>query len=120
MPTLNFLTQFADDVERGNKTQTIRCKRKRPIRPGDRLVLYTGMRTRACRRLGDVICKSVRPITIDRDAHGRLRVIVDGDDLRGARLDMLVWADGFAQRMEMRDFFAAAYGLPFHGELISW
>ena len=53
MPALNFRAEFADAVERGEKCQTIRAYRKdgRNPKPGDTLHLYTGMRTRACRRL---------------------------------------------------------------------
>lgn len=118
MVAFNFKAQFADDVEHGRKLQTIRQKRR--CRPGDALQLYTGMRTKNCRKLREVCCSATVPIIVDRNADGRLRVILDGRRIRGIRLDDLVTADGFSRRMDMRDFFANQYGLPFSGWLIRW
>ena len=50
MPALNY-TVFVDKVESGEKRQTIRRLRKRPIKVGDRLHHFAGMRTKHCRRL---------------------------------------------------------------------
>lgn len=121
MVAYNFKEQFADDVASGKKRQTIRRSRKRPTRPGDTLQLYTGMRTRKARKLrDDETCTAVEPITVDSDSFGRLRVAIDGREIRGAQLDQLVEADGFARSMDMREFFAKQYGLPFAGEIIKW
>lgn len=66
MPLFNFQKQFADAVERGEKRQTIRARRK--IRPkiGQIAYLYTGARTKACRKLGEskIIC--VREVCIKK------------------------------------------------------
>ena len=51
MPALNFKKQFAEKVETGEKRQTVRAKRKRAFVVGDKLYLYTGMRTKYCRKL---------------------------------------------------------------------
>jgi hypothetical protein len=118
MVAFNFKAQFADDVESGKKRQTIRQQRR--ARLGDRLQLYTGMRTKKCRKLRDAECMDVVPLMILSDSFGRLRVVVDGKEIRGGRLDAFVTADGFARRMDMRDFFADQYGLPFLGWLIRW
>jgi len=67
MPALNFQARFADAVERGDKTQTIRAPRKRPFKVGDNLYLYTGMRTKWCRKLLDAVCIGVDPIRIERN-----------------------------------------------------
>jgi len=48
MPTINF-TKFK--VESGEKRQTIRAVRKRPIKVGDKLHLYSGLRTKKARNL---------------------------------------------------------------------
>ncbi len=54
MVALNFKARFADDVETRRKRCSIRAPRKdgRDPKPGDSLQLYTGMRTRECRKLG--------------------------------------------------------------------
>lgn len=62
MVAYNFQAQFADDVEHGFKTQTIR--RDARCKSGDKLQLYTGQRTKNCRKLCDAICKRVTPIKI--------------------------------------------------------
>ena len=69
MAALNFNKQFAEAVAAGKKTQTIRRFRKDgrdPCRPGTRLQLYTGMRTKSCRKLADAICTSIAVVTLDR------------------------------------------------------
>jgi hypothetical protein len=118
MVAFNFKAQFADDVETGRKRQTIRAQRRANV--GDQLQLYTGMRTKKCRKLRDTTCLDVAPVIIGVDPFGRLRVIVGEREIRGGRLDLFVKADGFARRMDMRDFFAEQYGLPFNGWLIKW
>lgn len=77
MALLNFQKQFADLIEAGTKRQTIRAARKYPIKVGDKLYLYTGLRTKYCRKLKTkfdkidekgktfVICKSVQDIIIE-------------------------------------------------------
>lgn len=118
MVAFNFKQQFANDVARGRKRMTIRATNR--CQAGDPLQLYTGMRTKACKKLRDAVCAYAAPVEIDSDAHGRLRVSINGTALRGKQLDQLVTADGFTRRMDMRDFFDEHYGLPFRGWLIRW
>ena len=61
MPLLGFKKQFAPLVEEGQKRQTIRAKRRDGRNPhaGETLFLYTGLRTKSCRKLGISGCKSV-------------------------------------------------------------
>jgi len=65
MPALNFHKQFAPAVEDGSKRQTIRALRKHPIRSGDHLYHYTGMVTKACRKLREDIATEAVHIEID-------------------------------------------------------
>jgi hypothetical protein len=54
MPAYNFQKQFAPLVQSGEKRQTIRTLGKRShAQPGNKLQLYTGMRTKQCRKLVD-------------------------------------------------------------------
>jgi hypothetical protein len=57
MVEINFSEQFAERVKSGDKRQTIRRSKK--CGPGDTLQLYTGQRTKACRKLRDAVCKDV-------------------------------------------------------------
>ena len=116
MPALNFKSCWAAAVEAGLKRQTIRPQRKAPIKPGDRLYLYTGLRTRMCHCLSDAACcRSVEPIAISDES-----VTVAGRKLAAKELVALAHRDGFATPVEMLDFFRAQYGLPFSGMLIKW
>lgn len=117
MPAINFKKQFAEDVESGKKHQTIRAKRKdgRNIRPGERLYLYTGQRTKGCRKLGESICASVQQITIDD--YG---INCDGQWLSRPEREAMAIADGFNSFFELKKFFEREHGLPFEGLLYKW
>lgn len=67
MVALNFKAEFADDVELCRKRRSIRAPRKdgRNPKAGDVLQLYTGMRQKICRKLGNAVCLRVRPVEID-------------------------------------------------------
>lgn len=66
MVALNFEAQFADDVEDGRKRRTIRAPRKdgRNPKAGDKAHLYTGMRQKGCRKLGEATVTRVRGVEI--------------------------------------------------------
>lgn len=93
MVAYNFQARFVAAVEAGEKVLTIRTiGRRRHARVGERLQLYTGQRTRACRKLvdPDPVVTSVQPITF----HGGGRVWA-GAWLTAAGLDALARLDGF-------------------------
>jgi hypothetical protein len=121
MPALNFKARFAEMIERGEKRCTIRVPRRRAIRAGDTLYLYTGMRTKACRKLKTAICRAARPIRLSRAA-GReaLRILVDGKILNLAEIKKLVRLDGHPTARDFLVFFEETHGLPFAGQLIEW
>lgn len=118
MPALNFKAQFAEPVSNGAKRQTIRAQRKdgRDPKPGDRLYLYTGMRTKACRKLREARCTSVLPVTIYNEAD-----IVYGQRRLGAieRINFAI-DDGFMSPRDLADWFEKTHGLPFSGLVIRW
>lgn len=113
MVAYSFDRRFAPAIVAGLKRQTIRALRKRHARPGERLQLYTGMRSRDCRLLrDDVVCTRLDEITID------LRALADVDDPadaamleRVARRPALgVVVNGMPVAMAARDAFAARDG----------
>jgi hypothetical protein len=122
MPALNFKKQFVKAVllglrrKPGGKRQTIRAMRKRPFVAGDEVILFTGMRTKKGRFLGNALCKLARPLRMDR----RGNVFVAGCRLRNLQLVMLALADGFDSVASFRDFFRTTHGLPFRGQFIVW
>lgn len=112
MVAINFKPQFADDVESGKKRQTIRERARCKL--GDSLQLYTGMNTKACRKLKDAICASVTPIEIDH-----CNIYLNGHAIENQ--DKIVQEDGFPEYTDMAIFFEKQYGcLPFKGVLIKW
>lgn len=121
MPALNFQKRFADAVESGAKRQTIRAPR-RDGRPnatvGDRLYLYTGMRTKGCRKLGEAICTRRSKFVISPER----TMFIDGVRMkRGGQAEyVFARADGFENALSMTAWFEQYYGLPFEGSLIVW
>ncbi len=116
MPALNFMAQFAFLVEQGSKLKTIRPKRKKPIKPGDTLYLYTGLRTKSCRLLRVSTCSHVSTVEIYHDCVKVDSVRLDWWFI----LDIFANRDGFDSWNEMMRFFKTQYGLPFVGNLIEW
>lgn len=117
MPALNFQAQFAPLVESGEKRQTIRAYRKdgRDPKRGDALYLYTGMRTKACRKLGEVECKDVQHIAFDESD-----LVIGNRDRWADEADALAQSDGFEAWPDMLAWFEKTHGLPFSGLLIRW
>ena len=115
MPAYNFKREFAPAVESGQKRQTIRKKRKRPTRVGETLYLYTGMRTKGCRKLKETTCTASEPIYIDIN-----HIFVGEHELNRGEEIQLAKDDGFDSHAAFMQFFENHYGLPFKGVLIKW
>ena len=117
MPLLNFKKQFVPKIESGEKTHTIRAYRKDGRNPhvGDTLYLYTGLRTKSARKLGEYKCVEVTPIYIDW-----WRVVLGTSELDCVEIEALATADGFETQNEMFSFFNKTHDLPFYGLFIAW
>ena len=120
MPAISFRKEFADAVESGKKRQKIRAPRRdgRPTATiGARLYLYTGMRTKVCRKLGEAICTRTAQFIINPNR----QFIIDGTPILSGRAeDKFAQADGFKDAFEMTEWFLKVHGLPFEGSLIEW
>ena len=114
MPALNFLARLAPLVESGAKTHTVRRRSKRPIKEGDRLYLFTGMRTKNCRRLMDTECVQIQDIHIDFCGWS---MTLDGEFVD---YDAFARADGLKDFHELVCWIGENYGLPFDGVVIHW
>lgn len=130
MVALNFKAEFADDVEEGRKRRSIRSPRKdgRVPKKGEPAHLFTGMRTKKCRKLRLATVTRVRPVEIDHTGvklEGRALFAGDAPAYQGAP-DPEAYdgdfarADGFDSFSDMADWFAKTHGLPFKGNLIEW
>lgn len=97
MVAYSFKTFFAPQIVEGIKTQTIRADRRRHARPGERLQLFTGMRTRHCRKIvPDPVCVTVSPVRISFDCGVIFAINVDGQNLTDAEMEDFARQDGFA------------------------
>ena len=140
MVAYNFRERFAPLIASGKKRQTIReIGARRHARPGDALQLYTGMRTRNCRKIlaDDPKCRHAYAIQLDLSQRILKttryhpsptpvfvidRVVIDDlGRLAGKRLEAFARADGFDTLADMADFFGRTYGTGiFSGALITW
>jgi hypothetical protein len=120
MPAYNFKKEFADAVESGKKCSTIR-RDVRGAKVGGTAYLYTGQRTKACRKLGEGVLIGVRQIEILRNDDGDPLAHVNGIAYGLHQLEILARGDGFADGETMVAWFEKQYGtLPFKGFLHEW
>lgn len=121
MVAYNFAPRFAEPIRSGDKTHTVRRNAKRRhARIGESLQLYTGMRTKACRKIlnDDPVCTYAAPIRIQLD---QLRI--ESISIQGVEVDTEEFAvsDGFRDAAEMHAFFLNMHGPGvFAGTLIEW
>lgn len=128
MPAYSFKAQFADAVANRTKRQTIRAiGKKRHAKPGEKLQLYTGMRTKSCRKLisPDPECIAVHAVYMlkiaenSRDAHA-YQLFLDGKLIFWGEVSEIATADGFENSTDFFNFFDDVHGMPFEGVLIRW
>lgn len=138
MPSINFKPEFAEPVKNGTKRQTIRQIRKNPIKPGDMLTMFTGQRTKECRKLCIHKCKSVEEIEItvikgispmnenkecffenDRQKDYYISIRSNGNFLTREEIIILTQEDGFTNVTDFGDFFHNRQN-NFKGVLIKW
>ena len=120
MVAYSFKPMFRGPILAGIKTQTIRADRRRHAREGEAISLFTGMRTRNCRKIGDATCAHIQPVTIDLPANG---ITLDGRTLQGWEdLDAMAHRDGFDGWLAMRAFWHENHPKTpvFSGWLIRW
>ncbi|WP_395736308.1 hypothetical protein [Prosthecobacter sp.] len=127
MPQLNFSPQFAPKVESREKRQTIRATRKAPIKNGDTLHIFTGLRTKKARRLlPPQECTQALDIVIRRKALKNSKYI--GLDVRlqfagkltRERIEKLAREDGFDSVEAFTAWFLPEGRDEFKGQLIKW
>lgn len=114
MVAINFSPQFADAVAAGQKTQTIR--RRARAMAGQALQLYTGQRTKDCRKLADAVCIDCTYVGLTE--HG----VTLGDKSRfPSYIDDFARQDGFEDYAAMWKWFSEKYGTAgFTGYIIRW
>lgn len=116
MVAFNFQAQFVPMIVSGAKTQTIRQTKR--AKPGDRIQLYTGMRTKKCRKLvdPDPVCRLVDYVSIRPEY-----LTLGNKALHPGDADAFAVRDGFEGYDTMVQWFIETYGSPyFVGYVHTW
>ena len=115
MPSLSFQKQFVPGIRAmlskdysarlkvKPKHTTIRGYRKRPFKKGDRLILFFGLRTKNCEKLGEVCCRKVEDIGIEIIGK-QLIIVLNNKTIREDAIQQLAENDGFENGEEMVHF----------------
>ena len=117
MALFNFMKQFAEKVEMGRKTQTIRKYRKYAIKKGETLYLYTGLRQRNSCKIGEGICTEIQDVYISEFP---AVIFINDKIISQTEAEDLAKNDGFSDFAELYEWFEATHGMPFYGQLIKW
>lgn len=126
MRVIMFKDRFADLVRDGIKRQTIRPKRKQKNtpRPGEVMSFrrWTGKPYRSKQeQVATGLIEAVEEVEIRDEMPLPICVKPPSPALNfWPSPDKFARADGFADWPDMRDWFKATHGLPFHGILIRW
>ena len=120
MALLNFtIEEQIPLIEKGIprwKRQSIRAERKRPIKKDEKLYLYTGLRTKKTRKLGEAICMNEFTIRMDLDSdipiiHSKQKRLGILDDcwISDELYFDLAYNDGFDSIEQFWSFFQKHY-----------
>ena len=104
MVAYNFSPQFVDDIAKRRKRQTLRTTAR--ARVGDTLQLYTGQRTKDCRKIvdEDPVCIRTATIELNEDA-----LYFDGHRQASESAESYARFDGFESYAAMREWFLQTY-----------
>lgn len=134
MVAYSFKTGFVAAIQAGRKRQTVRGNRtRRHARPGEAVQLYTGMRTKHCRKIldPDPICLRLDEIALEvGSSPGRFALFeINGIPLDAAEIEAFAAAAGFSRPVVstitstewMVRFWAVTHGRQrFEGVVIHW
>ncbi|MBR6389364.1 MAG: hypothetical protein IKS15_04520 [Opitutales bacterium] len=118
---VNF-TVFTDKILSGEKRQTIRKASPKwsGIEVGDELTLYTGLRTKNCRKLGKAEVESIEDVIIWTGDYWGHAVFRGEKRLTWNEIKTLAYLDGFQSVLDFYNFFNSHYGEDFVGKIIKW
>ena len=116
MPSLNFKADFIPFILDRSKPHTIRQERKHPIKVGDTLYLYYGLRTKSVCLIGTAMCIDVQKINI----YPGNKVLLDEVWLNDDQVERLARRDGFSATSDFFHFFEQTYALPTSNMCLIW
>ena len=122
MVAYSFKKQFAEPIDLGTKTHTIRANgKRRHARPGETLQLYMSMRTKQCRKLKETPCTASAQVRLYLAA-GRFRIVLDGAVLDVPQSEAFARRDGFPSLRDMAAYWQKEHPAldVFQGTVTSW
>lgn len=123
MSTVGFKDRFVPKVESGEKTHTIRGRR-RDIRVGTRLDLYARPRQKGMRLIFRVPCTKIEEIRLEyRAGTGSCElphVVIQGIDLSPTEVEAFARRDGFDDFADMVRWWNDTRDIPFQGCIYHW
>lgn len=133
MALYGYKERFVPMIYDHSKEHTIRADRKdgRLPKPGEKIYMYVGLRTKNCYKIGEAECTGTAQIQI---TDKNIKIFnYDGNHiiLVGQTADRLAWKDGFRPKGFTRfngsgafhmmiKFWIQTHGLPFTGRIIYW
>ncbi|MDR2915594.1 MAG: hypothetical protein LBV74_12305 [Tannerella sp.] len=113
-------TFFEDKIKAGIKIHTIRQGHR--FKPGDKLHLATGVRTKNYNCFKEMVCTYTQEIELDRNfGYGPMDLIIniDGHPLRQLEKETLAMKDGFDTYQDFVEWFNQK-DEKFIGQIIHW
>lgn len=120
MVAFNFKERFVPLILDGTKTSTIR-RSLRNAHNGDCLQLYTGQRTKKCRKIGDAVLSRVETLKVSE--HGlyiKPQLFGKFRRMSQAASDKTAKEDGFSSYDDMWQWFKETHGCGFIGYRYIW
>lgn len=113
---LSFKNQFPEKILSGSKIHSIREDPHGRWKPGRKIHMATGVRTKKYHCFKESVCVSVQIFTIYLDQSGSLVVWIDGHKLQVNEIKNLTINDGFGSIKDFRQWFHS----DFQGRIIHW
>lgn len=122
MVAYNFQKQFVEPIRSGKKTHTIRRNgKRRHARPGERLQLYTAMRTKACAKILDKDPECIHACSVEIKVGRAIILSIKVGGFKVENLQAFAIDDGFESLAAMHAFWLKFHGVGlFEGTLIEW
>lgn len=112
MALLGFKKEFRNMILSGEKRQSIRRVGKRSFRVGERLAMYSGLRTKYCKRIGESKITAIKVLEFEKNG----TLLLDGRILDRQSREDFAKADGFISFDNMIGWFEKEYGDEIYSE----
>jgi uncharacterized protein YqfB (UPF0267 family) len=112
---LGFNQRFVKPIATQTKIHTIREDQHNRWKPGTKIHMATGVRTKNCRKFREEVCVSTQEIEIIYH-FGAINVFIDDVRLTQFEIYQLALNDGFFSLAEFKEWF----NQDFKGKIIHW